>query len=193
MTVEQIRVVPVADFDYRVRTLTRWLRDTDSFTSAVARWLQVPVEHVLHRQESVPLDVGDAAALEMEPGAAVRLRQGVLHAGLAGPTLLVAAVSARVAQHRLSPAARKALDAGDLPLGVVLGRYAVRRHTHSVTRVDEVDELGGRQVLRVRASLTVDGSLIAVVDETIYRRLLEHRVPGELAWARRTSVMKAAR
>lgn len=185
-TVEQIRVVPVADFDHRVRTFTRWVRDTDSFTAAVGRWLQVPVDHVLHRQESVPLDVEDAAALELDPGDTARLRRGVLQAALSGPTLLVAEVSARIAQHRLSPAARKALDAGDLPLGVVLGRYAVRRHTHSVTRVNEVDDVGGRQVLRVRASLTVDGNLIAVVDETVYRRLLEHRVPGELAWLRRT-------
>jgi hypothetical protein len=32
----------------------------------------------------------------------------------------------------------------------------------------------------VWASLTVGGSLIALVEETVYRRLLVHRVPGRV-------------
>jgi hypothetical protein len=56
-------------------------------------------------------------------------------------------------------------------LDVILGRYAVRRHTHPVLRADSTDLVGGQQVLQVRASLTVGSSLVALVEEPVYRRL----------------------
>ncbi|MCE6996329.1 hypothetical protein LZG04_16210 [Saccharothrix sp. S26] len=162
------------DLDRAIRVLAAWIRDTDSFTQVVARWLQSPVDYVLLSQERLEVSAEQVAALELRPGTTALHRRGLLRAALPGDPLVLADVRATVVEPRLTWSARQSLAQGDLPLGAVLGRYDVRRHTYAVTRTSEEDQYGS-QVLRVKATLTTAGRLVAAVEETVYRRLLDHR------------------
>ncbi|EID77427.1 hypothetical protein W59_23795 [Rhodococcus opacus RKJ300 = JCM 13270] len=161
------------DLDQAVRTISLWARDTDNFTQIVSRWLQCPVEYVLLSQSRRTVTEEHATALDIPIDSVALHRHGLLQVTSPGSPIVVADVRATVVERRLSPSAQEALRQGKIPLGVVLGEYRLRRHTRAVTPTAEED-CQGQQALRVKATLTTAGELVAVVDETIYRRLLNY-------------------
>lgn len=163
------------DVGRKVQTLAAWLRDTDTFTGTVARWLQAPVEYSSLRHEHCPVTAEYASQLGIPVGSTVVFRRGYLEVRSLGTRQPVAEVSAVVVDHRLSRDARQALDSKKVPLGLILSRQGMRRHTQSVTPSSAVDA-NGPQVLRVAATLTVAGEPVAAVNEIVYRQLfdLEH-------------------
>jgi chorismate-pyruvate lyase len=158
-----------------VDALSALIRNTASFTQTVAIWSREPVEFVLREQGRRSVSDRHAAALEIPAGSSLVHRHGVLRPA-SGSCDVLADVRAVVVMHRLSERARAELEAGEVPLGAVLSRYEVRRHTHSIVRTSVVDELGVR-AMEVSASLTVSGRLVAVVDEIVYRCLVERVLP----------------
>lgn len=147
------------------------VRDTDSFTRAVADWLGRAVTYQLVSQrEGVPRPF-DLLTLEVPVSSAVLHRRGFLWAPLPEPTI-VADVRSAVLTRELTRRAQQALARGDTPLGAVFAPRAVRRHTHAVTRTSVTDRLG-RQSMRVHATLTVSGRPVANVEEIVYAQLLD--------------------
>ncbi|WP_309116004.1 hypothetical protein [Saccharothrix sp.] len=190
MSVQELDRARLDTVDYSALTLARWLRDSDSFTDTVDRWLSTPTGFVLTDQELVRLDpeheqrdAAEAEALELRRGDHVLRRAGLLMMESWGEELVLAEVSATVAFLRLPTRVRVGLEDGEMPLGRLLKPFGVRRHTYSVARIDEEGARGGRRVQRVRAGLTVTGFLVAVVEEDIHRQLFEHRVPAQVGWA----------
>ncbi|MAU84051.1 MAG: hypothetical protein CME34_19705 [Gordonia sp.] len=164
---------PQIDLDEAVRTISAWTRNTDSFTRTVERWMQSPIDYVLLSQDRRPVVAQHAAALDVPTRTIALHRHGLLRTAGHEAPIVVAAVRATVVEERLSDSVQQSLRSGKLPLGAVLGGYNVRRHTHSITPVSDRDEFGA-QALHVNATLTTAGELVAVVDETIYQRLLQH-------------------
>ncbi|AGM07975.1 hypothetical protein DMC63_35845 [Streptomyces sp. WAC 05977] len=160
------------DVDSKVRTLAAWLRDTDTFTGTIARWLQSPVEYSSLRHEYRPVTAEHASQLGIPVGSTVLFRRGYLEVRSLGARQPVAEVSAVVVDHRLSRDARQALDSKKVALGSILSSQGMRRHTQSVTTSSAVDG-NGPQVLRVAATLTVADELVAAVNEIVYRRLFD--------------------
>ncbi|CAL9677613.1 hypothetical protein SUDANB95_07939 (plasmid) [Actinosynnema sp. ALI-1.44] len=185
MTVQQLHTASHPGLDYALHTLSSWIRDTDNFTGVIGRWAQTPPEYELLHQGMVSvsdLDPDVADSLDMLPVERVRHRACRLQLTAWGETVVLAEMTSAIAQQRLPKAARDALEEGVLPLGQILRPYGVRRHTHRVDRVREEDEAGRPRVLRVRASLTVLGVVVAAVDEVVHQALLDHRTPANLAW-----------
>ena len=172
------------DLEEALRTLTAWIRDSDNFTDVISRWVRTPAEYRLLDQGRVQLSTLDhsyATALGMDPSAWVRRRNSVLQLTARGRTLVLAEVASTIAKQRLPKSAGDALDEGILPLGAILKPLGVRRHTHSVERIDELDGSGRTRMLRVRATLTLVGVVVAEVDETVHQALIDHRLPGRPA------------
>ncbi|ONI88131.1 hypothetical protein ALI22I_20555 [Saccharothrix sp. ALI-22-I] len=166
------------EFDHALDTLSDWVRDSDSFTEVVGRWAGTPVQYVPLHQEIRALelsDLADADDLGMRLGTQARLRDGRLQITAWGEDVVFARVSATIAQHRLPPEVRRQLDETDLPLGAILKRNQVRRHTLKITRPDQYTERDNPPLMQVRALLTLVGRPIAVVRETVHEKLMQHR------------------
>jgi hypothetical protein len=165
---------------------SEWLRDTDSFTEAAARWLGRRVDYQLVSQQESVARGADVPYLDVAPGTPVLRRQGFLQALLddgddrtgPGRPSIVADVRSVVLVAQLSTAAAQALARGDTPLGSVFAPHIVRRHPHAVVRMS-VAETHGPQALRVHATLTVSGRPVATVEEIVYQILLDSRCTGE--------------
>ncbi|TDD37729.1 hypothetical protein [Saccharopolyspora elongata] len=156
----------------QIRTLSTWLRDTDSFTETVAHWLNSRVDYVSLCHEYCLVTPEHAAALDVPEGSKVLHRRGYLESESTGFRQRVAEVRAVVVEDRLHPDARQSLESKKVPLGKILSRHGMRRHTHDITRVSTVDA-NGRQVLRVAATVTMAGELVAAVDEIVYLQLFK--------------------
>ncbi|SDP65443.1 hypothetical protein [Lentzea jiangxiensis] len=155
--------------------LTDLIENTDELTATLQEWLRIPLDHHLHRHELRPPTSPERDALQLHSSTLhVLAREGVLRAAIpASDELVVARVSAVIARQRLPQPARSALDLGELPLGAILRRHLVRRHTHVADPAEGSDSTGRAQLLQVRATLTIPGrGRVAVVDETIYLALL---------------------
>jgi len=160
--------------------LTDLIENTDELTATLQEWLRIPLDHQLHHHELRTPTTRERHALRLHDSTLrVLARAGSLSARIpASAPLVVAHVSAVVARQRLPQAARRALDQCEMPLGAILKRYSVRRHTHVADPADDLDVTGGQQLLRVRATLTLPGlGRVAVVDEMIYLALLRPTEP----------------
>lgn len=157
---------------------SRWVRDTDSFTRTVARWLDCAVRYELCSQIRGVLRPCDLLALDVPAGGAVLRRQGVLWAplpdgGSGRMSRIVADVRSVVLVEKLTVSGERALARGDVPLGEIYAPSPVRRHTHAVVRRSVTDSRGV-QALQVLATLTVSGRPVATVEELVYQRLLDN-------------------
>ncbi|MFJ8966996.1 hypothetical protein ACIRG5_47155 [Lentzea sp. NPDC102401] len=151
------------------------IENTDELTATLQEWLRIPLDHQLHHHELRPPTTRERHALRLHDSTLrVLSRAGSLSATIpASAPLVVAHVSALIARQRLPEEARRALDQHELPLGAILRRYSVRRHTHIADPTEGPDESGRQQLLRVHATLTLPGrGRVAVVHETIYLSLL---------------------
>lgn len=169
------------NLDRELLVLSDWIRDTDSFSQVVARWLQSPVDYMLLSQSKHEVNASDAAALELAPKALALHRDGLLQSTLSVTPVVLASVRATVVEERLPWRVRRELEAGSQPLGAVLARHNVRRHTHEVKQlcgglVPRAEH--GEPVLRVRATLTTAGKVVATVDEVVYRSLFDRGNPA---------------
>jgi len=179
-TTDRLHGTHVDELGHRAERLTTKIWDTDNLTSTLTRWLRCgKIHYVLQHQHNCVLDADDATSLRMATGEPAVRRTGLLQIGQDKSALIVATVTALVAHHRLEPDERIALDAGNVPLGEILGRD-MKRHTQTVDRAHGEDLVGGQQVLRVAAKATRYGTMLALLTETVYARPLMHRVPGEL-------------
>lgn len=105
----------------------------------------------------------------------VLVRTGVTCTAIqsATPPLVLVSFGAVVAWHRLPDEVREALEHGVIGLGEALRPYGVRRHTTGVRLVDAHDDLGGDQLMRVNATLSLPGvGPVALVDEIVYSSVL---------------------
>lgn len=105
----------------------------------------------------------------------VHVRYGVTRTGIqtAMPPLVMVSYRAVVAWHRLPDDVRTALKNGSIGLGDALRPYGVRRHITAVRFTDDVDLDGGKQLMRVNATLSLHGvGPVALVDETLYTSAL---------------------
>ncbi|QIZ37287.1 hypothetical protein [Saccharopolyspora sp. ASAGF58] len=160
------------DLTEQIRTLSTRLRDTDSFTETVAHWLNSRVDYISLCHEYCLVTPEHAAALDVSAGSKALYRRGYLEAESTVFRQRVADVRAVVVEDRLHPDARQSLESKKVPLGRILSGHGMRRHTHDITRVSTVDA-NGRQVLRVAATVTIAGELVAAVDEIVYLQLFK--------------------
>lgn len=164
------------NLDQRIQALSAQLRQSDSFTETISRWVNAPVTYISLRHEQCAVIPEHAALLKIPRGSQVLSRHGYLEAGPPGARRQVADVRAVVVADRLSVPARRSLESRKIPLGVILAGEWMRRHTHGVTRVHSFDA-NGQQILRVAAVVTVGGVPVAAVDEIVYRHLFEAELP----------------
>ncbi|MDT7785067.1 MAG: hypothetical protein QOF58_3486 [Pseudonocardiales bacterium] len=172
-------VTTVATVDERTPRgkLARSIFDTDNLTALVAGhagvgWL---VNELRERSVRPPSDFERQSLLLHPDTKNVLVRRGVTRTGIetAARALVMVSFAAVVARNRFPDDVREALENGSIGLGEALRPYGMRRHTTTVRFVDEIDKVGGRQVLRVNATLSLPGiGPVALVDEVLYASAL---------------------
>jgi chorismate-pyruvate lyase len=142
--------------------LIRLLRDSDSATKTLSAWVGSPITLRMMCQEDDHLTDAEFADLDLWSPEPVQRREVFLR-GAGGRVLSVA--TAVVVLGRLLRDEVTALCETDVPLGLVLSRLAVGRHTLKVIRrawatSQEVDVL-----FEVTARMDVGGAPVALVRE----------------------------
>jgi chorismate-pyruvate lyase len=162
------------ELEQEIESFTAQLRDAETFTGTAAHWLRTNVDYVSTRHEYLSATVEYAAALEVEAGSDVLYRCGRLQVRR---HQVIADVCSVVATERLTEDARAALDARTMPLGLILNQLGARRYNRKVSLIEATGQFG-RQVMQVDAMITMTEYPVAVVSETVYRRLFVSRGPA---------------
>ncbi|RAS59453.1 hypothetical protein C8D87_11465 [Lentzea atacamensis] len=156
--------------------LAKAIWNTDDLTTLLCDFTGLGLKAELRSRELRPPSELERKDLQLHVGCKnVLVRDGVTQAAIhtAQPPLVLVAFHAVVARHRLPDEVREALEHGPIGLGVALRPYGVRRHTHGIGFVEPVDDVGGRQLLRVHATLSLPGiGPVALVDEIVYASAL---------------------
>jgi hypothetical protein len=168
-----------AELAYRATTLARFVRSAPRFTDALRWWAGFD----LRREPRIPdqdchLDDHAALLLDLPPGTRVTRRDGYLVSAIPGESFRVAAAVALVYQPALAldNEQRTAFRSGTVPLSQILN--GGQRATHYACRVAG-DPHDDHTALQSRATLLRGGRPVALVDETVYWRLITHRAPGQ--------------
>ncbi|HEY9410735.1 MAG TPA: hypothetical protein VIP77_14240 [Jiangellaceae bacterium] len=142
--------------------LIRLLRDSDSATRTLAAWRGCPVRiELVSRREDVAT-VAELTELETSSQQPVQRREvRLLDAG----DRVLSEASAVVVLVRLPHGTARALQDGDVPLGLLLAPLHPRRHTLSVVRLQPSPGADHDLLFEITARLDVGGRPTALVRE----------------------------
>jgi chorismate-pyruvate lyase len=154
--------------------LIRLLRDSDSATKTLSGWTGSPINlRMVSRRDDMLAD-SEFADLDLWHTAPVQRREVCLMD--ARGTVLSAATSV-VVLSRLPRAAASELCETDIPLGLVLARLQVRRHTLKVTRKAWAGGEETEVLFEVTARMDVGGIPVAMVHEKYTEDAVHSAVP----------------
>lgn len=154
--------------------LIRLLRDSDSATKTLSGWTGSPINlRMVSRRDDMLAD-SEFADLDLWRTAPVQRREVCLLD--ARGTVLSAATSV-VVLSRLPRAAASELCETDTPLGLVLARLQVRRHTLKVIRKAWAGGEETEVLFEVTARMDVGGIPVAMVHEKYTEDVVHSAVP----------------
>jgi len=142
--------------------LIRLLRDSDSATKTLSAWVGSPVTLRMMRRENDHLTDAEFADLDLWSSDPVQRREVFLRD--AGGRVLSEATAVVVLGRLPRDEATELCDT-DVPLGLVLSRLAVRRHTLKVIRRALAAGQEAEVLFEVTARMDVGGVPVALVRE----------------------------
>ncbi|GAB3448953.1 hypothetical protein GCM10027436_42950 [Actinophytocola sediminis] len=178
----------VAEWQNSLDRLGRVVRMAPRFTDAIQWWAGFP----LHAEQTAPttretLTETNARLFDLPTGTPVTRRDLHFASATAGSPYLAAAVTELVYEPRLGLTldTRRALHHGSTPADEIV--HTLHRAVWSVLRPDPTRHAGGHAdpkpddvALQAGAILTGAGRPVALTTDTVYWRLLTHRVPDVL-------------
>lgn len=168
-----------ADIEAGMRSLVTLVHNSNSLILALSAWLAMygvernDVTHRLLDARTRPVPPREATILDLAAGTPLARRCGELWAQPAGVPVRIATANAWVAPHRMPPETVELI--GRAPLGIALQRHGVRR-SPAPPRWTTVH---ARLVVRLSATLVVDGVPWALTDEIVDQSLVEHVLRGQ--------------
>lgn len=167
-----------ADIEAGMRSLITLVRNSNSLILALSGWLasygaeRTDVTHRLVDVRTRRLPRQEAEKLDLTAGTLLLRRRGELWAEPNGVPVRVATANAWVAPHRMPVDAVERIRRQ--PLGIALQRYGMRRVSRPPRWTTVRDaHLGRRLVVRLAATLVVNGVAWALTDETLDQSIVE--------------------
>lgn len=149
--------------------LIRLLRDTDSATRTLAAWTGGPIHLDLVDRRDDRLEKCEFADLDLWRPEPVQRRHVRLRDSR---DRQLSEASATVVLGRIPYHTARSLRDGDVPLGTLLAPLHPRRHTISVVRSDDSEEMPERPLFDITARLDVGGRPVAFVRERYLAEVL---------------------